>query len=82
MSASHLRATFRKTTGQSLGSHLRDFRLQYARSLLGETEKRIGEVAAECGYDSPFTFSRAFSRAMGRSPRAYRARSRSAAAEH
>lgn len=73
MSPSHLRAKFRKTTGQSLGSHLRDFRLQYACSLLRETDKRIGEVAEESGYDSPFTFSRAFSTAMGRSPRTYRA---------
>lgn len=74
MSPSHLRATFRKATGQSLGNHLRDFRLQYACSLLADKSRRLAGIAETCGYESQFTFSRAFSKAYGCSPRAYRAR--------
>lgn len=71
-SASLLRQKFRAATGRSLGRHLRRVRLEYACSLLCNTSLRIGEVADRCGYDSLFSFSRAFTEAYGASPRAYR----------
>lgn len=74
MSPSHLRATFRQATGQSLGNHLRDFRMQYACSLLADKSRKLAEVAEACGYESQFTFSRAFHKACGCPPRVYRTR--------
>lgn len=74
MSPSHLRTTFRQATGQSLGTHLRDFRLQYACSLLADKSRRLAEVAEACGYESQFTFSRAFRKTYGCPPRVYRSR--------
>ena len=75
VSEPHLRAKFRRETGLSLGHYLRQIRLHRAAGLLhGADRPRIAEVALACGYDSPYSFSRSFRRAMGCPPRAYRLR--------
>ena len=71
-SESHLRAKFRRATGGSLGRHLRQLRLQKACQLLHTTGLNITEVAERCGFDSVYSFSRAFKTGCGVSPRAYR----------
>jgi len=71
-SESHLRRRFRTATGLSLGRHLRELRLQHACSLLHRTRLPIGEIAHACGFDSIYSFSRAFTRSLHISPRAYR----------
>lgn len=76
LSSSHLRRQFRLATGRALGRYLRQIRLEYACSLLLGTTLRVGEIAERCGYDTLFTFSRAFAEANGSSPLAYRRRYR------
>ncbi|MFZ4777763.1 MAG: helix-turn-helix domain-containing protein [Terrimicrobiaceae bacterium] len=71
-SESHLRAQFRELTGCSLGHHLREMRLYKARSLLHGTDLSVTQIAAQCGFESVYSFSRAFKAVCGRSPRAYR----------
>ena len=71
-SESHLRRRFRQTTGLSLGRYLRELRLQRACSLLHDSTLAVGEVAGQCGFDSIYSFSRAFKSGMNVSPRAYR----------
>lgn len=71
-SESHLRAKFRQTTGKGLGGHVRSLRIQKACRLLRITGLRIGTIADQCGFDSVYSFSRAFKTACGMSPRAYR----------
>lgn len=71
-SESHLRRRFRAATGLSLGRHLRELRLQQACSLLHRTRLPVGEIAGACGFDSIYSFSRAFTRSLSVSPRAYR----------
>jgi len=71
ISASHLRARFRKGTGKSLGEFQREVRLQKAAELLAQTDATVAEVGEACGWDSPFTFSRAFRRYWGRPPKRF-----------
>lgn len=68
-SESHLRAKFRQATGYSLGQFQRTIRLQHAAQLLSQGEWTISEVSEMCGWDTPFSFSRAFRAYWGMSPR-------------
>lgn len=71
-SESHLRARFRESTGLSLGQHLRGLRLKKSCHLLRSTSASITEVALGCGFDSVYSFSRAFKTAWGLTPKEYR----------
>jgi AraC-like DNA-binding protein/quercetin dioxygenase-like cupin family protein len=71
-SISHLRAVFRREFGISLGGYMRDSRLSIAASMLARPERdRIENIAKACGFESIFSFSRAFKKSMGCSPRDY-----------
>lgn len=72
ISASHLRARFRASCGVSLGKHLRRMRMEKACGLLRFGTARISEVAELCGFNSVFSFSRAFSSTYKVSPMEYR----------
>lgn len=72
ISESHLRSEFRRTTGRPLGQHLRYLRLQHSRFLLHTTDKQVGQIAETCGFDSVYSFSRAFKTVYRISPREYR----------
>jgi len=68
MSESHLRARFRAEAGLSLGRYLRESRLRWAALGLKDQGWSVKEAAARAGYPDPFSFSRAFKRAMGFPP--------------
>ena len=72
ISQSHIRARFRASCGVSLGRHLRRLRLERARGLLRLTPNRVSEIAEQCGFNSIYSFSRAFCAAFGQPPVAYR----------
>ncbi|HOX07181.1 MAG TPA: AraC family transcriptional regulator [Planctomycetota bacterium] len=72
LSPSRLRAVFLREMGTSLGDFLLRNRINRACALLGQSEMNISEVAAACGFDSIYSFSRAFRRRMGRPPSQYR----------
>lgn len=74
LSESHLRRRFRVATGLSLGRHVRELRLQRSCGLLQDGALSVGEVAGRCGFDSIYSFSRAFKNSLGLSPRGYRSR--------
>jgi AraC-like DNA-binding protein len=71
-SSSHLRALFQQKTGLRLGQYLQRVRLSRAAAYLASGKLRMSEIAEQCGYESPFSFSRAFHHYMGVSPRDYR----------
>lgn len=72
ISQSHLRARFRASCGVSIGRHLRRLRLERASGLLRLTPNRVSEIAEQCGFNSIYSFSRAFHAAFGLPPVAYR----------
>lgn len=72
ISQSHLRARFRASCGVSIGRHLRRLRLERACGLLRMTPNRVTEIAEQCGFNSIYSFSRAFRATFGESPVAYR----------
>lgn len=55
------------------GAYRRALRLDYAARELAQTSRRVGEIAWDAGYDDLYTFSKAFRRHTGLSPRHYRA---------
>jgi len=72
ISQSYLRGRFRASCGVSIGRHLRRLRLERASGLLRLTPNRVSEIAEQCGFNSIYSFSRAFRAAFGLPPVAYR----------
>jgi len=72
ISQSHLRARFRASCGVSIGRHLRRLRLERACGLLRLTPNRVSEIAEQCGFNSIYSFSRAFRTAYKVSPVGFR----------
>ena len=61
---------FREVVGTSPLSYVREHRLDLAeRALVTEPDATVAAVARRVGYASPFSFSTAFHRHRGRSPR-------------
>ena len=71
---SYFSRLFRSETGRTVGTALRDARLRRARELLERPELTIQAVASLCGYGEYPTFYRAFVRATGCTPSAWRDR--------
>lgn len=72
MSEFHFQRHFTETFGVSPQVLAQKSRLRYAGHLLQTTDLDVGHVAAEVGYSSPSSFSRAFKASFGQSPTAYR----------
>ena len=76
LSVSHFRALFREAFGCSPYEYLMKVRMSKATSYLLESNMRIGEIAALCGFSDQLYFSRLFARRYGISPTAYRNKNR------
>lgn len=72
MSRSSFAAAFRQVTGESPIRYLTRCRLARAASLLASCDLTVLAIAQEIGYDSEASLARAFSRAFGSAPGAYR----------
>ena len=68
VSESHLCAVYRKSMGISLGKYILQMRIAKARELLENSDHNVSEIARACGYESLFSFSRAFKGFTGFSP--------------
>ena len=69
-SSFHFQRVFSAICGYSLGDYIRFRRLSLAGSELASTNKKVIDVALKYGYDSPESFSRAFTRFHGVTPSA------------
>ncbi len=72
VSRSLLDGRCRDVLGRSPIRYLTDWRMHLAQDLLASTERPIGAIARQVGYDSEEAFSRAFKRAHDVSPGAWR----------
>jgi len=74
LSRTALAERFRESMGDTPLAHLRTLRLQAAMRLLGAGDQTLEQVAQAVGYQDAFSFSKAFKRELGLSPREYRRR--------
>ena len=68
MSPFHFQKMFSALCGMTLGEYIRGRRLTLAAQALSSGELRVIDAAMRCGYDSPDSFARAFTRFHGISP--------------
>ena len=72
LSASRFAHLFVEVTGRTPMQTVREARLRHAAQLLEVTNLSVSQIAAGCGFESPFHFSRLFSQRYGSSPRGFR----------
>ncbi|GIO34528.1 hypothetical protein J2TS6_56690 [Paenibacillus albilobatus] len=68
LSPAYLSRTFKETTGYSLIEFFNKLKIDKAKELLVEGERKVKEVARELGYADEFYFSRMFKKIEGVSP--------------
>lgn len=68
----HFHRVFHAVVGNSLKEYIRNRRLSYGAELLVTTDTKISEIAAECQYETPESFSRAFKLHFAVTPIEYR----------
>ncbi|MCL6613573.1 MAG: helix-turn-helix domain-containing protein, partial [Firmicutes bacterium] len=72
MSPSYLSRLFREQTGESFSEYVTRRKMEVARRLLDEGEKKIYEIAAAVGYTDPAYFGRVFRQIFNVTPTDYR----------
>jgi len=72
ISPGHLRNEFHRLTGVGIGRYVRTARIRNACILLDTTDLPLAEIGRRSGYESIFSFSRAFKADKGIPPTAYR----------
>jgi AraC-like DNA-binding protein len=71
-SRSSLAKRFAELVGQPPMQYLTQWRMQVAANLLAQSGAKVAAIGAEVGYDSEAAFSRAFKKATGLAPGAWR----------
>lgn len=64
--------TFKKVTGITVGAYIKMLKMISIKMLLLHTDKRITDIAGECGFDDPSYFAEFFVKEEGLSPSEYR----------
>ncbi|QQP93096.1 helix-turn-helix transcriptional regulator (plasmid) [Skermanella sp. TT6] len=76
ISVHHFVRRFREHMGVTPFAYLTTLRLEAGKRMLKTSDMTIAEIAHMCGYRSPGSFSSAFGREVGSTPRDYRSASR------
>jgi AraC-like DNA-binding protein len=79
-SRSHVARQFALVVGMPPMQYLTQWRMQIAANLLAQSGTKVAAIGAEVGYDSEAAFSRAFKKATGLAPGAWRESRRNARA--
>ena len=72
MSRTYFSTEFKRCTGYTPHEYLTRFRMSAAKRMLVSTNRSVGEIAERCGFRDTSSFIRAFRRAEGVPPHAYR----------
>jgi len=72
LSRFHFCRLFRQEAGVLFHEHLTRLRVQHAKTLLADRNRRISEVAYGVGFNDLSHFDRTFRKMVGRSPSEYR----------
>ncbi len=72
LNRSYLSHLFKEKTGQNFVDYLNDIRIEKAKELLNETDKKMYSIAKAVGYDNIKYFFRVFKRKTGITPEQYR----------
>ncbi len=72
LSRRHLMRSFQQSTGQTIGEFIKHKTFEKAQVLLTKSDMSIGDIATELGFVNTSSFSTAFRRMTGQSPRAFR----------
>ena len=72
VSRSLLNLRFRQIAGKSIHEDILDVRLSEVKRLLGDTNRRIGQIGHDCGFNDPDNLKRLFRKHFGMSMRDYR----------
>jgi signal transduction histidine kinase/AraC-like DNA-binding protein len=75
VSEDYLGRIYQQELGLSPMEYLNRYRIKEAKALLSQTCASVTDIAAQVGFNDPAYFSRAFSKHVGFSPRAYRKQS-------
>lgn len=76
LSRPYLTEQYHRRRGRTPRDFLDDLRMQYACKLLLSSDMNLTEVARQAGYGNPVAFGRRFRLRFGRTPSAWRSRSR------
>lgn len=68
---SYLSDLFKKCTGNTIANYYQTRRLETAKLLINSGELKITSIAERLNYSSLYTFSKAFKKKYGLSPRDY-----------
>lgn len=71
-SESHFMKLFKELTGMSFNAYLVNYRLELAAKQLKETNLKVIDIMANCGFRNQSYFTRAFQKKYRMTPRAYR----------
>ncbi|MDR3050481.1 MAG: response regulator [Oscillospiraceae bacterium] len=71
-SPTYLASLFKKEMGDTVRQYLSAMRMRHACGLLRERTLKLYQVAQRCGYTDANYFTKAFRKAMGMTPKAYR----------
>ncbi|MBQ1491526.1 MAG: helix-turn-helix domain-containing protein [Blautia sp.] len=72
LSPTYLSSLFKKETGTTIGQFLMDVRIDRAKQLMKDPQKKLYEIAEQVGYEDVGYFTRVFKRACGVTPSEYR----------
>jgi len=74
VSSRHLLRLYRNLSGETVTAHIQRAQVSRARDLLTTTDLPLKEIAGRLGFSRSGSFSTAFRRATGVSPKLYRQR--------
>lgn len=72
LSAGYLSAVFKEETGMNLNRFIREVRMQKAKEMLENTNKKITQIAKEVGFSNTSYFCRSFREFFGSTPESCR----------